>query len=298
MVSEADSAGDGATEIGTARRVEDLGTVRYEVAGRVAWAVLNRPEKRNAQNSALIDDLDRAFDLADADDEVRVVVIAAAGDHFSAGHDLSGVVDPDAADEWERIRDTAEGKLRHEQVMFFDRCVRIRDFRKPTVAAVQGACVAAGLMLASMCDLVVAADDAFFANPVLKMSGAGVELLVEPYELGFRKAKEFLFTGMRLPAAEAQRAGLVNRVVARDELEAAVGELADEVAKVPPVTAEMVKRSLNDAQDLAGQRMAWRNHFMIHQFTSNTETALGLVQQRQESGSMKAVMEQRDRGDE
>ena len=89
-------------------------------------------------------------------------------------------------------RSTPEGKYAHEQVMYFDRCIAIRDFPKPTIAAVQGKCVAAGLMLASMCDLIVAADDASFQNPVLRMSGMGVELLVEPWELGARKAKEFL----------------------------------------------------------------------------------------------------------
>ncbi len=106
----------------------------------------------------------------------------------------------------------------HEKVMYYDRCKRIHDFRKPTIAAVQGSCVAAGLMLACMCDLIVAADDATFSNPVLRMTGAGVELLVEPWELGIRKAKEFLLTGDVIDAHEAWRLGLVNRVVPRDEL--------------------------------------------------------------------------------
>src|SRR2546430_16322200 len=99
--------------------------------------------------------------------------------------------------------------------MYFDRCMRIHDFRKPTIAAVQGSCVAAGLMLACMCDLIPAADDAGFQNPVLRMTGAGVELLVEPWELGIRKAKEFLWTGDKLDAQEAWRAGLGDRRVAR-----------------------------------------------------------------------------------
>ena len=111
--------------------------------------------------------------------------------------------------------------MRHEQVMYFDRCVTIYNFRKPTIAVGAGRCVAAGLMLAAMCDLIVAADDACFSNPVLRMTGAGVELLVEPWELGFRKAKEFLFTGDKIDAQEAWRLGLVNRVVPRAELESA-----------------------------------------------------------------------------
>lgn len=270
-------------------------TVRYEVDGHVATITMDRPEVRNAQDSALIDDLDGAFDAAEEDDEVRVVILGGAGEHFSAGHDLKSILHADSDDPWRAARATTEGKYRHEQVMYYDRCARIYDFRKPTIARVQGACVAAGLMLAAVCDLIVAADDAFFSNPVLRMSGAGVELLVEPYEIGFRKAKEFLLTGMRIDAQEAWRLGLVNRVVPRADLEAATRTLADEVALVPPITAEMVKRSINDAADLAGKRHAWRNHFMIHQFTSSTETALGMSAQRESTGDIKKVIQDRDR---
>jgi enoyl-CoA hydratase len=146
---------------------EDLGTVLYETTGPIATITMNRPEARNAQNTALIDDLDRAFDLAEADDDVRVVILAGAGDHFSAGHDLKALRQRvGGVTSGGRMRATAEGKLRHEQVMYYDKCMRIHDFRKPTIAQVQGACVAAGLMLAAMCDLIVAADDAFFSNPV------------------------------------------------------------------------------------------------------------------------------------
>src|SRR4029077_12571750 len=179
--------------------------ILYEVDGAISTVTLNRPEAANAQNTAMLDELSAAFQKADADDNVRVVILAANGKHFSAGHDLRGLLDPAAGDPWREMRDTPEGKLRHEQVMYFDKCVKIYDFRKPTIAAVQGSCVAAGLMLACMCDLIVAADDAVFSNPVLRMTGAGVELLVEPWELGPRKAKEFLLTGDKIDAAEAWR---------------------------------------------------------------------------------------------
>jgi enoyl-CoA hydratase len=246
--------------------------VLYETDGSVATITLNRENAANAQNTALIEALDAAFDRAGDDDTTRVVVLAAAGKHFSAGHDLKELL---AGEEfWAAQRDTPEGKLRHEQVMYFDKLVKIRDFRKPTIAAVQGACSAAGLMLASMCDLIVAADDARFSNPVLRMSGVGVELLVEPWELGPRKAKEFLLCASTLTAEEAARCGLVNRVVPRAELDAAARAMADEVALVPPLTAEAVKASINHMVDLMGQRESWRYHFMLHQFVSNTPTAL------------------------
>jgi enoyl-CoA hydratase len=266
--------------------VSEFATIRYEVDGTVATITLARPEVRNAQNSDLIDELDAAFHRADADDEVRVVVVAADGDHFSAGHDLKEILA--GTSPWAALRDTPEGKLRHEQVMYWDKLVRIRDFRKPTIAAVQGTCAAAGLALASMCDLIVAADDAVFSNPVARMSGVGVELLVEPWELGARKAKEFLLCASKIASDEAERLGLVNRVVPRADLAAAARALADDVALVPPLTAAAIKASINHTLDAQGQRESWRYHFMIHQFVSNTPTALGRLAERK-AGGMDAV---------
>ena len=269
--------------------------IRYEVDGAVATVTMNRPDAANAQDTLMIDEIDRALDLADADDAVRVVVLAAEGRHFSAGHDLKALLGE--GDEWTALRETPEGKFRHEKVMYFDRCRRIRDFRKPTIAAVQGSCVAAGLMLACMCDLIVAADDARFSNPVLKMTGAAVEILVEPWEMGIRKAKEFLLTGDVIDADEALRLGLVNRVVPRGELSARTRELADRVALVPPVTAQVVKDSLNHTADLMGQADAWKYHFMAHHWMHNTSTALGALETRKQKGSLKEVLADRDRGD-
>jgi len=257
-------------------------TLSYDVDGPVATITLRRPEAANALNAAMIDELDGAFDRAEADDEVRVVVLAAEGKHFCAGHDLKELFE--GTEPWAAMRATAEGKLHHEQVMYFDRCVRIRDFPKPTIAAVHGACAAAGLMLAAMCDLILAADDARFSNPVLRMSGVGVELLVEPWELGPRKAKEFLLCAETLSAEQAERFGLVNRVVAAAELDDAVREMAGKVALVPPLTARAVKDTINATVDRMGQRDSWRYHFMVHQFVSNTDTAKGLMAERTEGG--------------
>ena len=269
-------------------------TVLYEVDGAVATITMNRPDQANAQNTRLLDELDAALTVADEDDDVRVVVLAGAGKHWSAGHDLKELIGPDP-DKWAAMRGNLEGKLHHERVMYYDRCLRIRDFRKPTIAAVQGKCVAAGLMLACMCDLIVASDDAVFSNPVLRMTGAGVELLVEPWELGMRKAKEFLLTGDKIDAAEAWRLGLVNRVVPRDSLASAAREMADKVALVPPITAQAVKDTINHTYDAMGKREAWKYHFMVHQFVSNTDTALSALQARKQKGSMKEVFaEHRD----
>ena len=270
--------------------------VRYAVDGAVATITLNRPDVANAQNSQMIDELDAAFDRADADDAVRVVILAAAGKHFSSGHDLKALVAGDDADPWVARRETPEGKFEHERTMYFERCLRIHDFRKPTIAAVQGSCVAAGLMLAAMCDLIVAADDAVFSNPVLRLTGAGVELLVEPWELGIRKAKEFLLTGDTIDAQEAWRLGLVNRVVPRDELQARTHELAERVALVPPVTAQTVKDTLNHTGTLMGKRDALKYHFMAHHWVHNSATALAALAARKEKGSMREVIAERDQG--
>jgi enoyl-CoA hydratase len=263
-------------------------TVRYEVEGHVATLTMNRPDVANAQNTALIDALDEAFDRADADDDIRVVILAGAGKHFSSGHDLKALVGPEV-DEWRVMRETPEGKFRHEEVMYYGKCRKIHDFRKPTIAAVHGSCIAAGLMLACMCDLIVAADDAVFQNPVLRMTGAGVELLVEPWEIGIRKAKEFLWTGEKIDAQEAWRLGLVNRVVPAGELAARTRELAERIALVPPVTAQVVKASINNVASLMGQEQSWKYHFMAHHWMHNTKTALDALEVRQQKSSMKDV---------
>src|SRR5712692_4689070 len=223
--------------------------VRTERLGPIARITLARPEVRNAQNTQLILELDRAMRAARRDDAVRVVVLAAAGPSFSAGHDLKPVVGEAREDAWRKLRATPEGRFKHERELYVEKCLAIYNLPKPTIAQVQGHCVAAGLMLACMCDLIVASDDAVFSNPVLRMTGAGVELLVEPWELGPRKAKEFLLTGDQIDAAEAWRLGLVNRVVPRTSLMDEVRAMAAKIALVPPATAAVVKESINNTMD-------------------------------------------------
>ena len=142
-------------------------------------------------------------------------------------------------------------------------------------------------------------QEVVFAAPgqVLRMTGAGVELLVEPWELGMRKAKEFLLTGDRIDAQEAWRLGLVNRVVAKDRLAEEVKALAERIALVPPATAQLVKDSINHTFDLMGKSQAFKYHFMAHHWMHNTATALGALEARKQKGSMQEVLAERDRGD-
>ena len=256
-------------------------TIRFSVEGPVATITLARPESANAMSSVLIDELDRALDLVEEDDEVRVVILDGEGKRFCAGHDLKEILEESS--DWTRMRSTPEGKLHHEFTMYWEKCLRLRDFPKPTIAAVQGVCAAAGLMLATMCDLIIAADNAKFSNPVARMTGVGVELLIEPWEMGPRKAKEFLLCATTIDAGEALRLGLAKRVVKLDQLSTEARLMADEVALVPPITAQAIKETINHTVDLQGQREAWRYHFMVHQFVSNTETALGAMSNRKEA---------------
>jgi enoyl-CoA hydratase/carnithine racemase len=275
--------------------VSDARVVTTERIGAVARITMQRAEVRNAQNTELILALDDAMRAAAADDGVRVVILAGAGPSFSSGHDLKAVVGEARDDAWRKLRRTPEGRYKHERELYVEKCLAIYHLPKPTIAQVQGHCVAAGLMLAAMCDLIVAADDAVFANPVLRMTGAGVELLVEPWELGFRKAKEFLWTGDAIDAREAWRLGLVNRVVSRKRLAAETLALAERIALVPPVTASLVKESLNQTAALMGKEHAWRYHFMVHQFMHGTKTATDALRARKKSGSMKRMLAERDR---
>jgi enoyl-CoA hydratase/carnithine racemase len=262
--------------------------VRYEVDGAVAVLTLDRPEAANALDAATLDQLDAHMGAVEADESVAVVIVRAEGPHFCAGHDLKELLAGEEA--WAAKRATPEGRLRHELARYWAPMVRLRDLRPITIAAVQGACSAAGLMLACMCDLIVAADDARFSNPVARMSGVGVELLVEPWEVGPRKAKELLLLAQTWDAATAERLGLVNRVVARDRLWDEAAAMAADVALVPPLTAEAIKRSINGMLDRMGQRDSWQLHFWMHQFVSATPTATSRAAARASAaGGIEAV---------
>ena len=194
-------------------------TIKVERAEAISRIRLNRPAKRNAQNPTLINELDAAVGAAAADPKVRVIVISGEGPAFSAGHDLE-------YPGFDRRRYTYHTRLDMERQLFVEKMLRIRNVPKPTIAQVHGHCVAAGLMLACMCDLIVADTTARFANPVLTMGMPAVQLLVEPWEIGARKAKELLWTADALSAEEAHRLGLVNRVVPAKRLEGEVEDIA------------------------------------------------------------------------
>lgn len=240
--------------------------IEYGVTGRVALITLNRPQQANAQNQALLVELDQAFDRAVADDEVRVIVLKAKGKHFSAGHDLSPK--PPVEGEKGLLDDVAEngllGLYRWEAKHYLGFCRKWRDLPKPTIAAVQGACIGGGLMLAWPCDLIVAADNARFSDPVVRMGIGGVEYHGHTWEFGARKAKELLFTAGFIDAQEAHRLGMVNRVVPLAELEAHTLALAQEIAQMHPHALLMAKQAVNQTLDAMGQPIAMQAVFNLH----------------------------------
>ena len=246
--------------------------VRYERRGPVAVVTMNRPRYRNAQNSAMTYALDAAFTRAVDDDEVTVIVLAGAGDHFSAGHDIGTPerdvdqsFDRHAVIWWDHVgKAGADARYAREMEVYLGMCRRWRELPKPTIAMVQGACIAGGLMLAWVCDLIVAAQDAFFADPVVRMGIPGVEYFAHPWMLGPRLAKEVLFTGGRFGAERAYQAGMVSRVVPRASLEAVVFELAGQIAEMPPFGLALAKRAVNQCEDLMGMRPGMDAVFGLH----------------------------------
>ncbi|MFD7064124.1 enoyl-CoA hydratase [Streptomyces sp. NPDC059906] len=257
--------------------------VRYEKQGPVATVTMNRPEYRNAQNSAMTYALDRAFYRAAEDDEVKTVVLAGAGKHFSAGHDI-GTPERDAHLPFERRaglwwdhsdKQGAESRFARESEVYLGMCRRWRELPKPVVASVQGACVAGGLMLAWVCDLIVASEDAFFADPVVRMGIPGVEYFAHPWVMPPRVAKEFLFTGDRMSARRAYEVGMVNRVVPREELVDETQALALRIAEMPRLGLALTKRAVNQAEDLQGLHAGMDSVFGLHHLAHahNAETA-------------------------
>lgn len=247
--------------------------VLYEVRGAVALVTMNRPEFHNAQNSQMTYALDAAFRRACDDDEVKVIVLRGAGKHFSAGHDIGTPgrdVDKtfDRASLWYDHANKPGGEFLYarEQEVYLGMCRRWREMPKPTIAMVQGACIAGGLMLAWVCDLIVASEDAYFADPVVRMGIPGVEYFAHVHELNPRIAKEFLFLGERMPAPRAYQMGMLNRVVPRDELEQQTFDIAGRIAQMPRLGLQLSKQAVNNAEDLMGKRATMDMVFGLHHF--------------------------------
>ncbi len=264
--------------------------------------MMNRPEKRNAQDALMFSEMTDAFIKADLDETVRVIILGGVGKDFSAGHDMSGAGEP--AQKGTLLAQALDTKLtgmemrfKRETYIYLRQCLDIRNCSKPTIAMVQGNAIAGGWMNAAMCDLIIASDDAQFIDPVLRMTPAAVEVLYHPYDVGFRKAKRILWTGEPISAQEGKRLGFVEEVVPRDKLEATTLELARKIAINQPIAVGLVKNSINHAWDLMGQRMADEYHFLIHELSHSSDEAKRWNEDRAKAlgqGGVKEMLKMRD----
>jgi enoyl-CoA hydratase len=230
--------------------------IEYEKSDRIARVILNRPRYLNAQSRVLLEEMDDAFSDANADDEIRVIVLSGRGDHFSSGHDLG------TPDEKEDARRRPYGKgmrsmYERSRRLFLDNTLRWRDLDKPTIAQVHGYCIFGGWMIAAAMDLIVASEDAMFLPSLLQYFSI-------PWDLPIRKAKEILFQSRFVTAEEAARLGFVNVVVPRGRLEEETMALAKRIAETDRMTLRMLKFALNNAQDAMGFRTSVRNAHSHH----------------------------------
>jgi enoyl-CoA hydratase/carnithine racemase len=218
--------------------------VLYEVKGPAAWLTLNRPDKLNALSEAIVAGLHDGLARAEADDEVKLLVLTGAGRAFSAGFDIGQDFGVDSAEGWWDVleKDVAV-------------TMRLRTFPKPTIAAVRGWCLGGACDLAMACDMVVAAEDARFGEPEIRFGSCPVTMLM-PFVIGEKKTNELLYTGEAVDAAEAERIGLVNRVVPADDLETSVNELVRKIAPTPLPVLRLTKIALLRAYEAMGLQQA------------------------------------------
>lgn len=254
--------------------MSDWEHIRYErPAERVARIVLARAQAANAQDYQMLSELNQAFDRAARDEEIRVIVLAADGKHFSSGHDLRAGTDMRGVDPigtWCCFdAPGAEGYMATEAEMYVGLCWRWRNIPKPTIAQVQGKVIAGGLMLVWPMDLVICSEDATFADPVVAFGVNGHEYFTHPFEAGARLAKEMLFTGRAIGAEEALRHGMVNEVVPLDELPSRTLAVAEHIARRPMIGLTLAKQSVNNALDAMGMYTAIQSAFGLHHVGHN-----------------------------
>ena len=281
---------------------QETDIVLYEAADGIATVTMNRPQYHNAQNARMTYELDDAFKRAVDDDSVQVIILKGSGKHFSAGHDL-GTPGRDIKDSQDRRslwydhanKQGGEFLYAREAEAYLGMCRRWREIPKPTIAQVQGGCIAGGLMLAWVCDLIIASEDAFFTDPVVRMGIPGVEYFAHAYELNPRIAKEFLFMGEKMSAQRAEQMGMVNRIYPRDILDEQTRTLATKIAAMPRMGLVLAKQAINHVEDLQGKRSAMDAAFAWHHFAhTHNELISGDKLAGQDAKSMAAGNKEAD----
>ena len=265
--------------------------------GPVRCIEMNAPAKRNPFGFRMAEQLSDAVQAADEDPGVRVIILGGLGAVFSGGHDLSAEGLQEYADTCATPEATWE---RGEEFFFHMAGLRIWGTDTPTIARVQGAAVLGAFALANVCDLIVASDDAIFWTPSARMYGPAAEVVMEPWVMGSRRAKEFLFTGDPMNATEAYRVGMVNQVVPRAQLTEAAMQLAQNIAKNPALGLKFVKRAVNNALENQGFRKALEYAFLLHTFSKATQAYQQEMWQplmeKVRGEGLNAYLKSRDRG--
>ena len=240
--------------------------------GQIVRILLDRPESRNAQSRGLLVELDEAFKIAEMDDNCRVVILGGTGPLFSSGHDLGTPESVEERATHPSFKGNGGTRLATENLMlqewhyFFQNTLRWRNLRKITIAQVQGTVFSAGLMLMWACDLIVASDNAFFADMVgMRLGMCGMEYFGHPWEFGPRKAKELLLTGDAMSVEEAHQLGMVSKIFPVDEIGEKTLEYARKIAKTPTMTALLIKESVNQAVDNQGFYNSLNAAFTLHE---------------------------------
>jgi len=242
-----------------------MNTILYVKRGAVGHIELNRADKLNAINSEMLDGLVGALDVAEHDEDIRVVVLSGAGRAFSAGFDLN----MGSPAEGESHDDFLRRDLRHE----FDAIMKFHDFPKPIIAAVHGYCLGSSMEITALCDITIAAEDCRFGAPEVRF-GSGLVCLILPWIVGQKHARELLLLGSdQLDAERAASIGLVNQVVSGDDLMKSVFAMAGEISLNDPLAVQLTKKALNRSLEIAGLRDALHEALETDIEIETTETA-------------------------
>ena len=241
---------------------------RETPAEHVARIVLARPDARNAQTPEMLYELDAAFTEAVTDRDVKVIMLAGDGPDFSSGHDVRGPFTMPCAPVTTMGGNFdgpgVEGRHLYECEAYIGLSRRWRDIPKPTIAEAHGRSIAGALMLLWPMDIIIAGESASFADPVVAFNLNGHEYFTHAWEVGARKAKEMLYTGDPLSAADAYRLGMVNHIVPDADLSLFALQLAEKIAAQPSYGLQLAKESVNQSLDAQGQSTAVDAAFSLH----------------------------------
>ncbi len=263
-------------------------SVLYEKRDAIAYLTLNRPERLNALNAALLAEFREALEVIEADPDLRVVILTGAGRAFSAGFDLHR--EPGDSDPQELPPDVWRGRLKSH----IDTFMQVWNLSKPVIAAVNGYALAGACELVQVCDIKIASDRAVMGEPEIR-AGVGPPLLITPFSVNLATAKELLLTGDTIDAHEAARIGLVSRVVPHDDLLAECERIARKITLISEVGVKMTKIAVNRALEGMGFLSAVQHNLelMTHFDTSVTPEQEEFNAIRQERG-LRAALDWRD----